>query len=118
RCLEGVQPGGHDRRHAAGAGAAMKGRSWRPWRWVVPPDPRKEVDEELRFHLEQRTRDYVERGMSPESARQAAAQRFGDAARVRDACAPMLARDRAAEARRTRWGVSLLCTQLVGVEVI
>jgi len=90
----------------------MKGRSWRPWRWVVPPDPRKEVDEELRFHLEQRTRDYVERGMSPESARQAAAQRFGDTARVRDACAPMLARDRAAEARRTRWRVSWLDVKL------
>jgi hypothetical protein len=54
-------------------------------------DPAKELDDELRFHLEQRTRDYIARGMSPEAARQAAAQRFGDAARVRDACAPLLA---------------------------
>jgi predicted permease len=99
------------------------GRSWRPWRpaapkpqgeggWIVRPDPKAELDEELRFHLEQRTRDYVERGMSPESARQAAVQRFGDPARVRDACAPMLARDRASEARRTLWRVSWLDVKL------
>ena len=35
-------------------------------------DPKQEVEEELRFHLEQRTRDYMARGMSPEAARQAA----------------------------------------------
>ena len=69
------------------AGSDERKRSWRPWRWIVRPDPKEELDEELRFHLEQRTRDYVDRGMSPESAREAAAQRFGDAARVRDACA-------------------------------
>lgn len=89
----------------------MKG-SWRPWHWIVRPDPKDEVAEELRFHLEQRTRDYIARGMSPEAARQAAAQRFGDAARVRDACAPMLAADRAAEARRTLWRVSWLDVKL------
>ena len=53
----------------------MKG-SWRPWHWIVRPDPKDEVAEELRFHLEQRTRDYIARGMSPEAARQAAAQRL------------------------------------------
>ena len=88
------------------------GHSWRPWRWIVRPDPRAELDEELRFHLEQRTRDYVDRGMSPESARDAAAKRFGDAARVRDACAPLLAADRATEARRTRWRISWLDVKL------
>ena len=36
-------------------------------------DPKQEVDDELRFHLEQRTRDYIARGMSPEAAREAAA---------------------------------------------
>ena len=36
-------------------------------------DPKQEVDEELRFHLEQRTHDYLARGMSPEAAREAAA---------------------------------------------
>src|SRR5688572_13196005 len=75
-------------------------------------DPKQEVDEELKFHLEQRTRDYIARGMSPEAARQAAAQRFGDATRVRDACAPMLAADRAADARRTLWRISWLDVKL------
>jgi putative ABC transport system permease protein len=89
----------------------MKG-SWRPWRWIVRPDPQREVDEELRFHLEQRTRDFIARGMSPEAARQAAAERFGDRTRVRDVCAPMLAADRAAEARRTLWRISWLDVKL------
>src|SRR6188508_1608451 len=88
------------------------GRPWRPWHWIVRPDPAEEVDEELRFHLEQRTRDYVDRGMSPEAARNAAAQRFGDKARVRDVCAPMLAADRASEARRTLWSISWLDVKL------
>ncbi len=89
----------------------MKG-SWRPWHWIVRPDPEKELEEELRFHLEQRTRDYIDRGMSPEAARKAAADRFGDAARVRDVCAPMLAADRASEARRLLWRVSWLDVKL------
>ena len=98
-------------------------RSWRPWHpaapkpqgkggWIVRPDPKEELDAELQFHLEQRTRDYIARGMSPESARRAAAQRFGDPARVRDTCAPMLAADRAAEERRTLWRISWLDVKL------
>jgi predicted permease len=89
----------------------MKG-GWRPWRWIVRPDPRDEVDEELRFHMEQRTRDYVDRGMSPESARRAAVERFGDPARVRDACTPILAADRVSEERRTLWRISWLDVKL------
>ena len=58
-------------------------------------DPKQEVDEELRFHLEQRTRDYIARGMSPEAARDAAAQRFGDTARVSEACTSVLLAERA-----------------------
>jgi predicted permease len=75
-------------------------------------DPRQEVDEELRFHLEQRTRDYLARGMSPEAARAAAAQRFGDRARVREACTSALAAQRAAEERRTLIRVSWLDVKL------
>ena len=37
-------------------------------------DPNQEVDEELAFHLEQRTREYIAHGMSPKAAREAAAQ--------------------------------------------
>jgi predicted permease len=86
--------------------------SWRPWRWVVRRNPEEELHEELTFHLEQRTSDYEHRGLSPESARRAALERFGDPARVREACAPLLAADRASERRRTLWRVSWLDVKL------
>ena len=75
-------------------------------------DPKHEVDDELRFHLEQRTRDYIARGMSPEAAREAAAQRFGDTAQVREACTSVLLAERAAEERRALVNVSWLDVKL------
>ena len=75
-------------------------------------DPRQEIDEELRFHIEQRTREYIARGMSPEAAREAAAQRFGDTARVREVCTSVLVADRKAEARRTLATLSWLDVKL------
>src|SRR5688572_11802584 len=75
-------------------------------------DPKREVDQELQFHLEQRTRDYIARGMSPEAAREAAAQRFGDAARVREACTTVLISERRVEQRRTFITVSWLDVKL------
>ena len=75
-------------------------------------DPGHEVDDELRFHLEQRTRDYIERGMSPAAAREAAAQRFGDTARVREACTSVLLAERAAEGRRAFVKMSWLDVKL------
>jgi predicted permease len=91
----------------------MKGmKGVRPWRWIIRRDPKEELTEELQFHLEQRTREYIARGMSPEAARQAASERFGDSTRVRDACAHMLAADRAQEERRTLWRISWLDVKL------
>jgi predicted permease len=87
-------------------------KPWRPWRWIVRRDAAEEVNEELQFHLEERIRDYVDRGMSPEAARDAAVRRFGDPARIRDACAPLLAAERHADARRTLWRVSWLDVKL------
>jgi putative ABC transport system permease protein len=50
------------------------GRPDRPiWR-----DAKAEADEELAFHLEMRERDFRERGMTPEAAREAARRRFGN----------------------------------------
>lgn len=88
----------------------MKG--WRPWRWVVRRNPEEELHDELEFHLEERTRDYENRGLNPESARRAASERFGDPARVRDACVPLLAAEHASEQRRTLWRVSWLDVKL------
>jgi predicted permease len=75
-------------------------------------DPEQEIDEELRFHLEQRTREYIARGMTPEAAREAAARRFGDTARVSETCTSLLAADRAAEERRVFVKVSWLDVRL------
>jgi len=41
-------------------------------------DSARDVSDELRFHLEMRTQEFIERGMSPEDARRAAARAFGD----------------------------------------
>ncbi len=41
-----------------------------------------DVGDELQFHIEMRQREYEERGMTPDEARRAAHERFGDVARV------------------------------------
>ena len=75
-------------------------------------DPHQELDDELQFHVEQRIRDFIARGMTPEAARAAAAQRIGDLARVRRACTAVLAAAQAAEGRRTVLKMSWLDVKL------
>ena len=64
------------------------------------PAPESEVDDELAFHLEQRVRDYIARGMTPDEARAAAHERFGNVSGVRTECAELLEADRRAASRR------------------
>ncbi|HKG93376.1 MAG TPA: ABC transporter permease [Gemmatimonadaceae bacterium] len=71
----------------------------RPGR-LLDARPQAEVDDELAFHIEQRVRDYVARGMDPEAARAAALERLGDLRGVRRECAQLLAEDRRAAGRR------------------
>lgn len=47
---------------------------------------RREVDDELAFHLEMRTRQLESRGLSPEDAAHEARRQFGDVERVRASC--------------------------------
>lgn len=47
---------------------------------------KREIDEELRFHLEQRTADNLAAGMSPEDAAREARKRFGNLQSVREEC--------------------------------
>ena len=75
-------------------------------------DPQHEIDEELKFHLDQRIRDYIAQGMSPQVAREAAIERFGSVARVRKVCTSLLRADRAAEDRRIFVNVSWLDLKL------
>jgi putative ABC transport system permease protein len=44
----------------------------------------REIDEELRFHLDMRTEENVRRGMSPEEARREAEKRFGRLTRIKE----------------------------------
>ena len=46
----------------------------------------REVEAELRFHIEMRTRANVDQGMRPDDAQRAALQSFGDFERVRNNC--------------------------------
>ena len=75
-------------------------------------DPEQEFDEELQFHIDQRIRDYMAKGMTLDEARAAASQRLGDVAHVREACTSVLAAERAAEERRTMIKVSWLDVKL------
>ncbi len=75
-------------------------------------DPREEFDDELQFHIEQRTRDYIAKGMTPEAARRAATERLGDVSSVRQACTSVLADERGREGRRTNLSVSWLDVKL------
>ena len=47
---------------------------------------KREIDEELRFHLEQRTAENVAAGMPPEKAAREARKRFGNLQNVREEC--------------------------------
>jgi hypothetical protein len=46
----------------------------------------REIDDELRFHLEMRTRANLAAGAPPGEAREDALRRFGDLERIRDQC--------------------------------
>src|SRR6187549_2221660 len=75
-------------------------RSLRSWLWRVPLD--QEVDEEIAFHVEMRTRELVDGGMDPKTAREAALRRLGDVTSVRRSMVE-LGRKRDREMRLALW---------------
>src|SRR5215510_6247856 len=75
-------------------------RSLRSWLWGVPLD--QEVDEEIAFHIEMRTRELIERGIDPRTAREIVLARVGDVTRLKRTCID-LGRKREREMRITRW---------------
>jgi putative ABC transport system permease protein len=66
----------------------------------IPGKADAEVNSELEFHLEHRIQANIAAGMSPEDARRAALERFGDVEGVRDECARLLTEDRKTQRRR------------------
>ena len=59
---------------------------WRRYLRFFGSDVRADVSDEIRFHLEAKARELMERGLSPEEARTAAERHFGDVAEVRAMC--------------------------------
>jgi len=74
--------------------------SLRSWLWRVSID--QEVDEELAFHIEMRTRELIERGMDPKAAREIVLSRIGDLGRLKRTCED-LGRKREREMRLSLW---------------
>lgn len=73
---------------------------WQRYLRFFGRDVEADVDDELRFHLEMRARDYAARGLAPDAAERAAQERFGD---YRTIDAQLRAHDRAHHSReRTR----------------
>ena len=60
------------------------------WRWLRllahRSTVKKEIEEELRFHIEQRTAENTARGMSPDAAAREARKHFGNFQAVREEC--------------------------------
>ena len=54
--------------------------------WRHPDEIVREVEAELRFHVEMRTVANIEDGMKPDKAQLAALQSFGDFDRIKGAC--------------------------------
>ena len=50
------------------------------------PPIEREIDEELRFHIDMQTRDYEGRGLSTEDSRVMANTRFGDVEKIKKEC--------------------------------
>jgi putative ABC transport system permease protein len=55
----------------------MSDDRWTRLRNIFRPDARTEVDDEVRFHIEMRTRELIEQGLPAADARAAAEARFG-----------------------------------------
>ena len=76
----------------APAPEARRALTWRRYLRFWGPHAASDVDDELRFHLEMRERDYLVRGMSPIDARSAAVRRLGNLDTARTACIGIITR--------------------------
>ncbi|TFG50978.1 MAG: FtsX-like permease family protein, partial [Gemmatimonadales bacterium] len=68
------------------------GTVWRRLRRLFGRDPLAEVDTELAFHIDMRATELVGRGVTPDDARRAAMERFGDLKRIQHECERLASR--------------------------
>ena len=98
--MEPVHDGGVE---GAAADVTSLGRFSRALRHLLwKPPVEQEVDSELAFHLEMRTRENIARGMDANEARREALRRFGDVGQINETCRD-IGRRRDREMRRTEW---------------
>jgi hypothetical protein len=67
---------------------------------VFDREAERELDDELRFHIEMRTADNLAAGMAPAQAKEDALRRFGDVEQVKDVCREIDREQRAGSLRR------------------
>ena len=73
--------------------------AWRRYLRFFGSRPIADLDDELRFHIDMRVRDFMSAGMTEAEARAATARRLGDLAEARNSCATIVTRQ---ERRVTR----------------
>lgn len=67
------------------------------------PDATRDVDDEVKFHLEMRTREFIAQGMSVDEARRKAIDSFGDVETIRSELRRQRASRNEERERRDRW---------------
>jgi hypothetical protein len=72
----------------------MKGAMARLFERFGKEETTREIDEELRFHLELLTRAYLQQNMSPQEAKDAAVRRFGNVEHTKVQCLAISRRSR------------------------
>jgi hypothetical protein len=82
-----------------------------------PDEMVREVEAELRFHIEMRTRANVEQGMRPDDAQRAALQSFGDFERVRNNCCE-IRRSLPFDSTSLRMGLHITIAVLAGLAAL
>jgi predicted permease len=70
---------------------------------------KQDIDEELRFHLDQRTAENIVAGMSPENAAREARKRFGNVQSIREECR---------DARAADFGENVLRDVRIGIRLL
>jgi hypothetical protein len=87
---------------------AEQARTWRRYLRFFGPKVVADLDDELRFHVEMRVRDFMARGMSEADARAATAARLGDLPAARGECVTIATRR---QRRMTRSQIADAVTQ-------
>jgi|SRR5882724_1898025 len=81
--------------------------------WQHPHEIAREVEAELRFHIEMRARANIEGGMKPDEAQRAARQSFGDFDRVKVRCCE-ISRSLPLDSRALKMGMYIVIATLAG----